>query len=736
MSNLEYYLKTTLRYCLYVALFTPLIYTSFTLFPFIFGKTLFFRAVIEISFAVFLALILFFPKYFPRRSLVIKAVLVYIAIVFLAMIFSVDVSRSFWSNHERMMGVWTLLHAIAFFVMASSVFETKKDWINFFGVSVFVSMVVGILGIYQYFFGFLHAAPTDRVYSTLGNSIYFGGYMLFHSLISALCFFESKNKKDAFNLFWLASFILGLVSVYLSGTRGVFLAFCASAVFILVAFALLHSSKKIKVICAAILILLGISGGVIWTNKSFFKKSYLISNLLDISVSAMTGQTRLINWQTAFEAWKQRPLLGWGPDNYYIAFNANYPPKIMEFGAYETWQDHAHNVIFDTLNQSGILGMITYLLIFASAVYLVWKNIKSKKMSETSGVLIIAAIVAYFIQNLFVFDTLTLLMLFYLSLGFIHTMSAEERKNEERKLLSGLSDTQKYSLLGLIFVVCAIFIYATDITQIRGSKMTIDALKGAQYSVVDSLKLFEKTMMLQSPYLQETRNEYAKLIGMIGSLSDEQKESLCLKAIEALKINAENHPMDVYQWNYLAQWYMILAQMQEGGSREFYFNEAKVAIDKALELSPKRQQIYFTLARYWLVRQNYNEAVRVLEESKSFAPGARDVRWFLGICYVYAGNLEKAYPELEFARKTGIPLSNKAETMMVLPAYVLKQDEAGVDWLLKTVSNMNPGPFEYANFSNAYKKIGNLTKAEEMRGQALSFGEQYAAQVNEIINQE
>jgi O-antigen ligase/tetratricopeptide (TPR) repeat protein len=722
-----------------VALFTPLVYTSFTLFPFIFGKTLFFRTIIEISFAVFLSLVLFFPKYLPRRSLLLKAVGAYVAVVLLATLFSVDPSRSFWSNHERMMGVWTLLHAVAFFVMASSIFETKKDWMNFFGVSVFASLIVGILGIYQYFFGLLYAAPAERVYSTLGNSIYFGGYMLFHAIISALCFFESKNKKDVFNLFWLAGFVLGLFSIYLSGTRGVFLAFCASAVFILVAFALVHSSKKIKIVSISALILFCILGGTVWFNKSFFIKLGVpvISNLLDISISAMTGQTRLMNWQTAFTAWKQRPLLGWGPDNYYIAFNANYPPKIMEFGAYETWQDHAHNVVFDTLNESGILGLLTYLMIFFCAAYSVWKNIKSKKMSETSGVLIIAAIGAYFIQNLFVFDTLTLLMLFYVALGFIHTMSSNERKKEdEKKLLSGLGLTQKYSMMGFIFVVSVIFIYATDITQIRGSKMTIDALKGAQYGVTNSLKLFEKSMALQSPYLQETRNEYAKLIGMINSSSNEQKDSLYQNAIKALKINVGNHPLDVYQWNYLAQWYMMAAQIKEGGERELYFNEARAAIDKALELSPKRQQIYFTLARHSLIRQNYTEAVRVLEESKSFAPAARDVRWFLGICYVYAGDLEKAYPELEFARNTFIPLSNKTEIMMALDVYTFKRDESGIDWLLKTVLNLNPSPFEYANFSKAYKKIGNLEKAEAMRVKALSFGEQYAAQVNEIINQE
>ena len=57
---------------------------------------------------------------------------------------------------------------------------------------------------------------------------------------------------------------------------------------------------------------------------------------------------------------KERPIFGWGPENFSIALEKHYLPQ------FEVWYDRAHNVFFDYLTQTGILGLLSYLGIFAT----------------------------------------------------------------------------------------------------------------------------------------------------------------------------------------------------------------------------------------------------------------------------------------------------------------------------------------------------------------------------------
>lgn len=742
MSNWEYYIKTIIKYGIFAVLFTPLIYTNFTFFPFIVGKTLFFRTLIEIFFVLYLILAIAYPNYRPKRSLLFSAVMVFAGISILATLFSVDPAKSFWSNQERMMGLWTLLHAMMLFIVAGSVFKTKKEWRTVFGISVWVSLLVGSLGIYQYFSdGFLHATGGGRVYSTLGNFIYFGGYGLFHAIISGFFFLEEKIKKSIAGAFWIVGMTTGLISVYLSGTRGALVAFCAAVVFGIILHALFYPSKKVRFVFVSILLVCVLSGLGLWFNKdsSFVKKNYLISSMLNISFKASTGETRLINWGVGFEAWKERPLLGWGPDTYFIAFNKHYNPKMYEFGEYETWQDHAHNIIIDTLNEVGIIGLIAYLFVFILAFYLIRKGVKNKKFKFSSGVLLFLALSAYFIQNIFVFDTLTLLMFFYLILAFVHSFDVYAPAKEDDHCLSDfvkkLDPIFKNAVIGILLLSLVFLIYCTNITQLRASAMSLGALKNLGQNFNSSIETLRSASLFNSPYLQETRDEIARTMTLVlrsnTQIPKQQMKSLLVWSAEELEKNVSEHPLDFYHWNYLGQWYFTLAQVLEDNS---YYIKSKEAIDKAIELAPKRQHAYFTLGRYYLIVGDYTKAAETFKFARDLALNVRESRWNLGIAYVYINDLENAYDEFIEARKLGASPTNKAEILMALAAYVDAKDADGIEWLFsKCVKGGVCGPLEHAQFAGAYKKLGDFIRMEELKNAALQAAPQASEQIEKTI---
>ncbi len=83
-TDAERALLYAVRTGILIVLFTPLVVSTSTLFPFIVGKAVFSRTVIEITFAVWVMLAFTYPSYRLGRSWVLVAVAVWIAMSILA----------------------------------------------------------------------------------------------------------------------------------------------------------------------------------------------------------------------------------------------------------------------------------------------------------------------------------------------------------------------------------------------------------------------------------------------------------------------------------------------------------------------------------------------------------------------------------------------------------------------------------------------------------------------------
>ena len=97
-----------------LVLLMPLVVTPETVFPFVVGKALYSRALIEIALALWLALAARNPAYRPMLSRVVLAFAIYVAVSLLAGLTGVSPQRSLWSTYERMQGIVDLAHWLAF----------------------------------------------------------------------------------------------------------------------------------------------------------------------------------------------------------------------------------------------------------------------------------------------------------------------------------------------------------------------------------------------------------------------------------------------------------------------------------------------------------------------------------------------------------------------------------------------------------------------------------------------
>jgi drug/metabolite transporter (DMT)-like permease len=167
----------------------------------------------------------------------------------------VDWYHSFWDNHERMLGLFTIFHYIAYYFIATSLFKTWDDWKKALRVFLIAGSLVMLVGILQIFNpNLLLNQGSPRIIATLGNAIYVGGYGMFLIFVSFLLFLKEENK-----IWKWASVCVGLLAfaaLIFSGTRGSMLGLVAGSAVMLFGYIIfLRDFPKTRKILVAIAVL-------------------------------------------------------------------------------------------------------------------------------------------------------------------------------------------------------------------------------------------------------------------------------------------------------------------------------------------------------------------------------------------------------------------------------------------------------------------------------------------------
>ena len=187
----------------------------------------------------------------------------------------------------------------------------------------------------------------------------------------------------------------------------------------------------------AILIVLGAAGYAV--RNAAWVNNLPEGRLLQISTSDTTAQTRFWVWGEAWKGFQERPILGWGPENFTAVYDKFFNPNFYTPGVQtETWFDRAHSVFFDYLAETGILGLLAYLAIFV-AFYVEFFKSRKKAQGDTNvhGVsrdiergLMLALPAAYLIQGAAIFDVLPMYLVLFLFFGFAtHYFTSSKTSN-------------------------------------------------------------------------------------------------------------------------------------------------------------------------------------------------------------------------------------------------------------------------------------------------------------------
>ncbi len=142
----------------------------------------------------------------------------------------------------------------------------------------------------------------------------------------------------------------------------------------------------------------------------------MLRRIAAISVDDQSIKGRIVSSGAGLRAFQDRPVLGWGPENYLIAWGRHFDSGS---GIKEVF-DQAHSKVIEELTTKGALGLLSYMAIwFAMAWAIVRTSARARDFDQLLITIVGATLLAYFAQNLFLFDTPTTVMMFSMLVGFV-----------------------------------------------------------------------------------------------------------------------------------------------------------------------------------------------------------------------------------------------------------------------------------------------------------------------------
>ena len=585
MSNIY---KKVIIYGLYFSLLAPLVVIKSTIFPFVFSKAIFFYFIIEILFIVYLWAWREYPQEFaPKKSPLLLAILAFLGISLTASIFGVNFTNSFFSTYERMDGVFSLLNFVAFFVMLSAVLKEKVEWIKFLRVSLFVSFIISFY-IFAVYIVKVSWLPYGNVSATIGNPLYLGAYLIPHIFLGFYLISYKLLRLNLDNLksFWLWFYVVitgfNFWALVFSAERGPQLALYSGIIiagilyFIFIIQNKKIAFKKIALISGIAIIALIIISFLSWNTRPIQR----LKTIGDFNSASL--KSRLITWVIAFEGIKDKPILGWGNGNFIVAEGYHYNPERLS--AVNINFDKIHNKILEVGIDSGFLGLVSYLAIFGIAIYLLFNN---RKNNDLSSSVLIALLIAYFIQNLTVFDSPASYLALFLSLAFINFISQEKKEY--------VSIALKAPFLFILYIII-VFCFWQGIWQPWNANKTLNkaiGLSERDKTQVNAIYNFYNESLNYNAMPYEARIYLAKfVVDNYNEIGYVKLVYLIHLAEKELEKENKYHPNNILIKRFLAQIY----DFQIYKDTKYILLEQE-QLEQAIKISPNNPFIYYSLGR-------------------------------------------------------------------------------------------------------------------------------------------
>jgi len=326
-----------------------------------------------------------------------------VAVYLLSTLLSVVPRTSLLGSYQRLQGTYTSLSYILVFFMMLQGLRSRAQVERFVTTVILTSVPISLYGVLQHYG--LDPLPwggdvQSRVAANMGNAIFIAAYLimalpltLYRTVGSFTTILSSEESRPVDVLLGAAYvFILAIqgICIFFSQSRGPWLGLIGGLFFFFLVLAVVRRWRWL--VWAAVAGIVAVALFLVVFNlpssplESLRSVRYVgrLGRVLDKEEA--TSKVRLLIWQGAIDMivphpplekpdggvdklnWA-RPLIGYGPESMYVAYNRFYPPELAHIEKRNASPDRSHNETFDSLVTTGLIGFAVYMWLFASVLY-------------------------------------------------------------------------------------------------------------------------------------------------------------------------------------------------------------------------------------------------------------------------------------------------------------------------------------------------------------------------------
>jgi hypothetical protein len=363
----------------------------------------------------------------PHRSLrgffrlpLALPVAAFAAVYLVATLFSVTPYTSWLGSYQRMQATFTTYSYLVLFAAVAANVRRRAQVERILTTVIITSLPVSLYGILQHY----HLDPlpwggdtVQRVTGNMGNAIFLAAYLILSFLIalgrSAVTAHTilTEEAHAARHMVRLTGYViilaLNAVAIWFTQSRGPLAGLAVGLFFFAVLIALYwgkrwHATQPrlsalangaallaigLTLAGAAFLVALNLPNGPFQSLRDLPTLGRLAQIGDEIQGRTGTGRVRVLIWQGVVELmtphtplqyppdgradpWNAiRPLIGYGPEGLYVAYNRFYPPELGQIEARNASPDRSHNETFDALAFTGVIGLATAMGLYVAVFY-------------------------------------------------------------------------------------------------------------------------------------------------------------------------------------------------------------------------------------------------------------------------------------------------------------------------------------------------------------------------------
>ncbi len=327
---------------------------------------------------------------------------------------SVAPAVSWWGSYQRLQGTYSFLSYVIIAVLTAAHLRQPEQLRRLQHTIILTSLPIAVYGIIQHYA--IDPLPwggdvITRVSGNAGNPIFLAAHLIIalfltlERIFSSFAFLLSpENGRDADSPpvhdipsalvggSYLFIFIVQLLAIYWTQSRGPWLGL-AAGLYVFVLLLITGLRPRGYRAWTAGWVGLGVAGAaflLLINTTNLFPGLASVPNLgrltTLLAMEGSTNEVRLLIWGGVSEMITPhdplvfpdgeedrvnliRPLVGYGPEAMWVAFNNFYPPRLAQVEARNASPDRSHNETWDSLAITGGFGFLAYVAVFVSLFY-------------------------------------------------------------------------------------------------------------------------------------------------------------------------------------------------------------------------------------------------------------------------------------------------------------------------------------------------------------------------------